>query len=102
MRTNFEQLQAKAGGGLGGISVFMNGMGAFCSSEKAGEVKQFFQQHPFPGTERNQQEALESIASCVELRDRQQASLAAWLKQHAGPINASAGGGGSSSGASAR
>jgi aminopeptidase N/puromycin-sensitive aminopeptidase len=101
LRANFEQLQAKAGGGLGGISVFMNGMGAFCSTEKANDVKQFFQQHPFPGTERNQKEALESIATCVDLRDQQQANLAAWLKQHSGPVNASAGSGGGTRGATA-
>ncbi len=48
MRTNFEQLHAKAGGGLGGVGIFLYGAEAFCSTEKAEEVQQFFQQHPFP------------------------------------------------------
>jgi len=102
MRTHFDQLQAKTGGGLGGVGIFLYGAQIFCSSEKANEVKQFFQQHPFPGTERNQRETIESINSCVELRNQQQSNLSAWLKQQSGASNASSGGGGSSSGASAR
>jgi len=51
-------------------------------------VEQFFQQHPFPGTERNQKEALETIDACIELRGQQASNLAAWLKQ-SGSDNAS-------------
>ena len=94
MRKNFEQLHAKAGGGLGGVGVFLYGAGAFCSTEKAEEVKQFFQQHPFPGTERNQKEALESIDSCIQLRNQQQKNLATWLKQQGTSVNAGGGSGG--------
>jgi aminopeptidase N len=93
MRKNFEQLHAKAGGGLGSVGIFLYGAEAFCSTEKAEEVQQFFQQHPFPGTERNQKEVLESINSCVDLRSQQQSNLSAWLKQQGNATNASAGGG---------
>ena len=65
MRKNFDALNEKTGGGLGGVGVFLYGAQSFCSPEKAQEVKQFFQQHPFPGTERNQKEAIESINSCA-------------------------------------
>jgi aminopeptidase N len=92
MRKNFEQLHAKAGGGLGSVGIFLYGAEAFCSTEKAEEVQQFFQQHPFPGTERNQKEVLESINSCVDLRSQQQSNLSAWLKQQGNATNASAGG----------
>jgi len=102
MRKNFEQLHAKAGGGLGGVGVFLYGAGAFCSTEKAEEVKQFFQQHPFPGTERNQKEALESISSCVDLQNQQRSNLSAWLKSQTNATNAANGGGGGATGASAR
>ncbi len=61
-------------------------------------MKQFFQQHPFPGTERNQKEAIESIDSCVQLRNQQQNNLAAWLKQQNGTSNASNGGAGATTG----
>ena len=101
MRTNFKQLQAKAGGGLGSAGLFLYGAEAFCSTQKAQEVQQFFQQHPFPGTERNQKEVLESINSCVDLRSQQQANLSAWLKQQGSGTNASTGGG-AASGASVR
>jgi aminopeptidase N len=92
MRKNFEQLHAKAGGGLGSVGIFLYGAEAFCSTEKAEEVQQFFQQHPVPGTERNQKEVLESINSCVDLRSQQQSNLSAWLKQQGNATNASAGG----------
>ena len=61
-------------------------------------MKQFFDQHPFPGTERNQKEAIESINGCVALRDQQQSNLAAWLKQQSGTNNASSGGAGATTG----
>ncbi len=92
MRTHFDQLQAKTGGGLGGVGIFLYGAQLFCSADKANEVKQFFQQHPFPGTERNQRESIETIDGCVELRNQQQSNLSAWLKQQNGATNASAGG----------
>jgi len=101
MQSHFPQLQAKTGGGLGGVGIFLYGAQIFCSPDKATEVKQFFQQHPFPGTERNQREAIESIDSCVELRNQQQSNLAAWLKQQSSAMNAEKGGG-SSAAASAR
>ena len=92
MRTHFDQLQAKTGGGLGGVGIFLYGAQIFCDSRKATEVKQFFEQHPFPGTERSQREAIEAIDSCVELRNQQQAKLSAWLKQQSGTAAASNGG----------
>ena len=98
MRQNFDEIMKKTGGGLGGVGVFLGGAQSFCSTQKAREVEQFFQQHPFPGTERNQKEAIESINSCVELSGQEQSKLAAWLK-HNGSMNASSGGGASSVGA---
>jgi aminopeptidase N len=102
MRANFSQLQAKAGGGLGSAGLFLYGTEAFCSNEKAEEVKQFFQQHPFPGTERNQKESLESISSCVDLQNQQRSNLSAWLKSQTNATNASNGGGGGATGAAVR
>ena len=90
MRQHFDDIEKKTGGGLGGFGVFLYATQGFCNSQKAQQVQQFFQEHPFPGTERNQKEALESINSCVALRDQQQTNLAAWLKQNV-PLNASTG-----------
>jgi aminopeptidase N len=101
MRQNFDQLMKKTGGGLGGVGVFLYGAEGFCSAPQATEVKQFFEQHPFPGTERNQKEVIESINGCVELRDQQRSNLAAWLQQN-GNANASNSGGNSSPASAAR
>jgi aminopeptidase N len=87
MRQNFNELEKKTGGGLGGFGIFLYATEGFCNQQKAQQVEQFFQQHPFPGTERNQKAALETINSCVSLRGQQQTKLAAWLKQNA-PLNA--------------
>jgi aminopeptidase N len=90
MRQNSAEIMKKAGGGMSGFALFLDGANGFCSAQKATEVKQFFDQHPFPGTERNQKEVLESINGCAELRDLQRSKLAAWLKQN-GNMSASAG-----------
>jgi aminopeptidase N/puromycin-sensitive aminopeptidase len=92
MRQHFDEIMKRTGGGLGGVGVFLYGAQSFCDTQKANEVQQFFQQHPFPGTERNQREAIEAISSCVELRGQQQNNLAVWLKQNSNS-NASNGGG---------
>jgi aminopeptidase N len=82
MRQHFDEIMKKTGGGLGGVGVFLYGAQSFCATQQANEVQQFFEQHPFPGTERNQREAIEAINGCVELRGQQQNNLAAWLKQN--------------------
>lgn len=91
MRKNYNALSEKTGGGLGGFGIFLNAAESFCSPEKAQEVEQFFQQHPIQGTERNQKGAIESIHSCATLKEQQQTSLAAWLKQNASTSSANAG-----------
>jgi aminopeptidase N len=95
---NFDRIQKKSGGGLGGVGVFLYGAQSFCSARRANDVKQFFEQHSFPGTERKQKETVESINSCVGLREQQQSKLAAWLQQN-GNFNADKGGKGGSVGA---
>ena len=87
MRQHYDELSKKTGGGLGGLGIFLYATQGFCDQQRAQQVQQFFQAHPFPGTERNQKEALEGIESCISLRDQQQSNLASWLKQNA-PANA--------------
>jgi aminopeptidase N/puromycin-sensitive aminopeptidase len=90
MQQNSAEIMKKAGGGTAGFGLFLYGAQNFCSTQKAAEAKQFFDQHPFPGTERNQNETLEQINGCAQLRVQQESKLAAWLKQN-GNMNASAG-----------
>jgi aminopeptidase N len=91
MRQHFAELEKKTGGGLGGFGIFLYATQGFCDAQKAEQVEQFFHEHPFPGTERNQKEALETITSCVALRNQQQSNLVTWLKQAS--INAANAGG---------
>jgi aminopeptidase N len=102
MRTHFDDLMKKTGGGLGGVGIFLYGAQEFCDAQKAAEVKQFFEQHPFPGTERNQKQAIESIDNCVSLRDQQQGNLSAWLKQQSGGETSASNGDGAATTAAAR
>jgi aminopeptidase N len=88
MRAHYEEISKKTGGGLGGAGIFQYAVPSFCDAEKRDQVKQFFQQHPMPGTERLQKEAIETIDSCISLRDQQSPKLAAWLQQN-GTANAS-------------
>jgi puromycin-sensitive aminopeptidase len=102
MRTHFDDLMKKTGGGLGGVGIFLYATQEFCSAQRATEVKQFFEQHPFPGTERNQKQAIESIDNCVALRDQQQGNLSAWLKQQSGGETSASNDGGAATTAAAR
>ncbi len=88
MRNNYDAISAKIGGGLGGFGIFLYSAENFCSQQKEQQARQLFQEHPIQGTERSQKEALESIQSCVALREQQQGTLASWLKKNA-PANAS-------------
>ena len=97
VRQHYDEIQKKTGGGLGGIGIFLGVAGSFCDAQKRDQVEQFFQQHPFPGTERNQKEAIETINSCITLREQQGPKLAAWLQQ-TGTANASNNNGSTASG----
>jgi hypothetical protein len=57
--------------------------GGFCSAGKRAEVQEFFVAHPV-ATERTVESALESIDSCVRLREAQEPKLKAWLDMHTG------------------
>jgi aminopeptidase N/puromycin-sensitive aminopeptidase len=96
VRQHYDEISKKTGAGLGGIYVFLSIAESFCDAQKRDEVIQFFQQHPMPGTERNQKEAIESINSCIALRGQQQEKLSAWLKQTGKPDAAASVGGNAS------
>jgi aminopeptidase N len=96
VRQHYDEINKKTGGGLGGIGVFLGIADSFCDAQKRDEVVQFFQQHPMPGTERNQKEAIETINSCISLRGQQQTKLSAWLKQNSKADAAASGGAGRS------
>jgi aminopeptidase N len=54
-------------------------LGAFCSADKAAEIKAFFDAHPVPEAARALQQALERISTCTAVRARQSPAFTKWL-----------------------
>jgi aminopeptidase N/puromycin-sensitive aminopeptidase len=98
MRQHYDEIEKKTGGGLGGMAIFMYAAPQFCDAQKREQVEQFFQHHSFPGTERNQKEAVETIDGCIALRGQQTNRLAAWLKQGVSASASASGGSEANSG----
>jgi aminopeptidase N len=85
MKGHVDEISKKAGGGLGGASLFLYAPYYFCDSQSRAEAQQFFQQHPMQGKEREQKRILERIDNCIALRQQQQEKLSAWLQQNGNP-----------------
>jgi aminopeptidase N len=66
-----------------GIPTIIGSLGAFCSTEKAAEVKEFFAKNPVPSSERALQQAVERIDTCAALVARQSPALTTWLQSNA-------------------
>ena len=62
-----------------GIPAIIGAVGAFCSTERAAEVRQFFADHQVPSAERGLQRSIERIKNCAALVERQTPALTAWL-----------------------
>ena len=62
-----------------GIPEIVASVGAFCSTEAATDVRQFFAAHPVPSSERGIQQGLERIETCAAVANRQAAPLTRWL-----------------------
>ena len=63
-----------------GIPTIVASLGAFCSVERANEVREFFKQNPMPSAERGVQQSIERIENCAALKQRQAAPMAEWLR----------------------
>ena len=62
-----------------GIPAVANALGAFCSTAKSAEIKDFFDAHPVPEAARTLQQAYERIATCVAVNERQSPAFGKWL-----------------------
>ena len=62
-----------------GVPYIVGGLGAFCSTERANEVKAFFEKHHEPAAARSLRQAIERIETCAAIDARQSAPLTAWL-----------------------
>jgi aminopeptidase N len=77
-RTNWPTLTEKLGT-FQGIPTIIGALSAFCSTEKAAEIRQFFAKNPIPSAERTLAQSLERIENCAALAKRQSPALTAWL-----------------------
>ena len=82
VRTNWQTI-LKNLGEFQGIPSIVDATGAFCSAERAREVRAFFEKNPIPSSQRGVQQAVERIENCAALTSRQKAPLAAWLATNA-------------------
>ena len=57
----------------------VSSLGAFCSADKAAEIKAFFDAHPVPEAARALTQALERISTCTAVRTRQSPAFTKWL-----------------------
>ncbi|MEZ5419560.1 MAG: M1 family metallopeptidase [Vicinamibacterales bacterium] len=62
-----------------GVPYIVGGLGGFCSTARAGEVKAFFDAHPAPAAARGLRQSIERIETCAAIDARQSAPLTAWL-----------------------
>jgi aminopeptidase N len=64
-----------------GIPSIAESLGAFCTTARAREVRQFFETNPVPSSDRAIRQAVERIESCAALAERQRAPMAAWISR---------------------
>jgi aminopeptidase N len=62
-----------------GIPGIVSALGGFCSTERANDIRAFFEKNQVPAAARGLQQALERIESCVALDQRQSAPFTRWL-----------------------
>jgi puromycin-sensitive aminopeptidase len=78
LKDNWTAVTTKLGA-FQGIPAIIGGLGAYCSTERATEIKAFFDAHPVPEAARALQQSLERIATCVEVKTRQSPAFTRWL-----------------------
>jgi hypothetical protein len=54
-------------------------MSGFCDVDSRDRIKAFFAAHPLPAATRTLEQTLEQINTCIVLREKQGAAVAAWL-----------------------
>jgi aminopeptidase N len=63
-----------------GIPGIIGSLGSMCSTEKAADVRQFFEKNPVPSAARTIQQSIERIENCAALAQRQSSAMTAWLQ----------------------
>ena len=66
-------------GAFQGVPNIVGALGAFCSADRAADVKTFFDAHPVPAATRTLQQSIERITACAEVKARQAPAFGRWL-----------------------
>jgi aminopeptidase N len=78
VKSHWAQLTEKLGV-FQGIPGIVSSLGGFCSTERAADIRAFFEKNPVPAAARGLQQSLERIESCVALDQRQSTPFTRWL-----------------------
>jgi len=78
VKSHWTQLTEKLGV-FQGIPGIVSALGGFCSTERANDIRAFFEKNPVPPAARSLQQSLERIESCVALDQRQSTPFTRWL-----------------------
>ncbi|MEQ1573443.1 MAG: M1 family metallopeptidase [Vicinamibacterales bacterium] len=62
-----------------GIPRIVGAVQSFCSTEKAGEIRQFFMKNPIASSERTLRQSIERVETCAAVQARQSPALTTWL-----------------------
>jgi aminopeptidase N len=82
IQANWASIERSIGVSFGGLPVVIRAAD-FCSSTAREDLSRFFDTHPVKGTERSVQQALESIDSCVSIKNQQARGLSQFLRSAA-------------------
>jgi aminopeptidase N len=64
---------------FGGDTNVVGALGSFCDAAARDDIAAFFAAHKLPSAARGLQQTIETINSCIALKQQQQPALAAWL-----------------------
>jgi aminopeptidase N len=78
VKSHWTQLTEKLGV-FQGIPGIIGSLGGFCSTERAADIRAFFEKNPVPPAARVLAQSLERIESCVALDQRQSTPFTRWL-----------------------
>ena len=78
VKAEWPALTAKLGT-FQGLPNIVGSLGAFCSADRAADIKAFFDAHPVPEAARALQQSLERIATCAAVKTRQSPAFGKWL-----------------------
>jgi aminopeptidase N/puromycin-sensitive aminopeptidase len=78
VKTRWSEVRPKTEGPFGSIVFAAE---TFCDARLRNDVLQFFTEHPLDGSDRPLRGALETMDSCIRMKEQQARNLANWLQK---------------------